>query len=80
MTVSELIEILRKHSADMRVVVNGYEDGYDDLRPELILTRAIHLRSGIESWEGAHGEVDDTASYDENKAIVEALVLQRSSN
>ena len=41
MTVSELIELLKTHSADLRVVVNGYEDGYDDLSPEQISTDRI---------------------------------------
>ncbi len=31
MTVAELIRILQSHPQDLRVVVDGYEDGYDDL-------------------------------------------------
>ena len=34
MTVSQLIEVLQTHPNDLRVVVNGYEDGFDDLSPE----------------------------------------------
>lgn len=34
MTVSELIETLKTSSGDLRVVVNGYEEGYDDLSPQ----------------------------------------------
>ena len=33
-TICKLIQLLEKHSPDLRVVVNGYEDGYDDLSPE----------------------------------------------
>lgn len=73
MIVSELTEILQKHPADMRVVLNGNEDSYDDSKAELTITPAIHLRSGVKSWEGTCGEVNDTASYDENAAIVDAL-------
>ena len=29
MTVKELAELLEKYPDDLRVVVNGYEDGYD---------------------------------------------------
>ena len=31
MTVSELIETLKTRPGDLRVVVNGYDEGYDDL-------------------------------------------------
>ena len=30
MTVKELVKLLEKYPDDLRVVVNGYEDGYDD--------------------------------------------------
>ena len=31
MTVNELIEELKKHSPDKKVVVRGYESGYNDI-------------------------------------------------
>lgn len=34
MNVCELIRLLGNYPADMRVVVNGYEEGYDDVSPE----------------------------------------------
>ncbi len=34
MTVRGLIRLLADQPADKRVVVNGYECGYDDLSPE----------------------------------------------
>ena len=34
MTVKELVEHLGKYPDDLRVVVNGYEDGFDDLSSE----------------------------------------------
>ena len=30
MLVRELLELLRQYPADLRVVVNGYENGYDE--------------------------------------------------
>ena len=36
MLVSELIELLREYPSDLLVVVNGYEEGYDDLSPRQI--------------------------------------------
>ena len=34
MTVKELVELLNKYPDDLRVVVNGYEDSFDDISPE----------------------------------------------
>ncbi len=51
MTVQELMELLEKYPDDLRVVVNGYEDGYDDISPERISTTKIQLDAGIHDWE-----------------------------
>lgn len=48
MTVSELIALLQTRPGDLRVVVNGYEQGYDDLSPgQLSIVRAEHGRQGL---------------------------------
>ncbi len=81
MLVSELIETLRRYPADLRVVVNGYEEGYDDLTPDRISTMKISLNTGKHEWEGRHGDppypAEDTP---EGAEVVEALVLRRTSN
>lgn len=74
MTVEELIRLLATFPGDMRVVVNGYEEGYDDLSPARINRTAIGLNTGVHRWEGRHGHPDDGAE------VVEALVLGRASN
>ena len=79
MTVKELMEFLNKYPDDFRVVVNGYEDGYDDILPERISTTKIELDVGKHDWEGQHGGAlygDDT-STDDTK-IVDALVFCRA--
>ena len=43
MTVKELVELLGKYPDDLRVVVNGYEDGYDDLSPERKPRRCVSI-------------------------------------
>ena len=53
MLVRELIEALRQYPAELRVVVNGYEEGYDDLTPERISTGKISLNTG--SMNGRDG-------------------------
>ncbi len=81
MTVAELIRILQNHAADLRVVVNGYEDGYDDLSPGQIRVVKISLNTGKHPWEGAHGEPDGLSSSAADDArLVDALVLRRVSN
>ena len=81
MTVRELIRLLASHPADMRIVVNGYECGYDDLSSEQISVAHISLNTGKQDWEGCHGDVDDKPnSLVDNSPVVEALVLRRVSN
>ena len=38
MTIEDLIRILQTYPPDLRVMVNGYEEGYDDLEQHLINT------------------------------------------
>lgn len=79
MTVKELVELLEKYPEDLRVVVNGYEDGYDDILPERISTRKIELDAGAHDWEGKHGDppCENEAPIDDAK-IVDALVFLRA--
>lgn len=46
MTVNELIELLGEYPTSLRVVVNGYEEGYDDLSPKQISVIRISLNTG----------------------------------
>ena len=80
MTVKELVEFLEKYPDDLRVVVNGYEDGYDDILPERISTTKIELDAGKHDWEGQHGypPYESEKTTDDDK-IVEALVFRRAS-
>ena len=81
MIVSELIELLQQCPAGLQVVVNGYEDGYDDLSPEQISIAKISLDTGKHSWEGRHGDPRDRKEGNAGRPeVVDALVLQRASN
>ena len=80
MTVSELIKLLNQYPADLRVVVNGYEDGYDDLSPQQISTAEIALSTGKHPWEGRHGDPHWREGRREGAEVVEALVFRRVSN
>lgn len=76
MTVEELIAILQEHPSELRVVVNGYEDGYDDLTPEQIDVISIALNTDGEEWQGVHSDADGT---EEQVRVAQAVVLRRTS-
>lgn len=81
MTVRELIELLEQQPADMRVVVDGYELGYDDLSPQQISIVGIVLNTGVDHWEGQHGNPADLAvARRADVTTVDALVLSRMSH
>ena len=78
MTVKELVEFLEKYPNDLRVVVNGYEDGFDDVSPERIAVRKIQLDTQTYDWEGQHsGFHDSETEITDDAEIVEALVFCR---
>ena len=81
MTVEELIQLLQSHPRDMRVVVDGYEDGYDDLSPEQLRTVKITLNTGTREYVGTHGDVDYLPKEKlAGLKVEEALVLHRTSH
>ena len=81
MTIQELVAILATYPPDLRVMVNGYEEGYDDLSPGQLSAAKIALNTGKRRWEGRHGDLDGLAANTPDGAeMVEALVLRRVSN
>ncbi len=80
LTVGELIRLLSEYPEDLRVVVDGYEGGFDDLTNDLIQRLPIGLHVNKPKWEGPHE--DARWGFFERKGaieIVEALRLGRSS-
>lgn len=63
MTVQELSQLLSRYPADLRVVVNGYEDGYDDLSEGQISTVKISLNTGTRDWVEKYGDADFLPKY-----------------
>ena len=53
------MRILGTYPADLRVVVDGYEEGYDDLNVRLISVQEISLNAGEAWWEGQHRDAED---------------------
>ena len=54
MTVSELIQLLGAYPGDMRVVVSGYEEGYDDVSAERVAVEKVWLNGGTYEWQDKH--------------------------
>ena len=79
MTVKELVELLNKYPDDLRVVVNDYEDDYDDISPERIFTTKIQLDAGTHDWEGQHGDSLHIDESTDDPKIVDALFFCRVS-
>ena len=81
MTVDELIQLLAKYPPGLRVVVKGYENGYDDLTPEQLSVARITLNTGKHPWDGQHGDTNGlTGGVRNDPDVVEALVLRRVSD
>jgi len=57
MTVKELIEELKKYPGDARVLVEGYENGYDDARHALVGNFVKKKRP--QWWDGDYDHAQD---------------------
>ena len=76
MTVAELIDVLNAYPQDMLVLVDGYEEGYDDIHEARIACHDIALYASIHSWNGEHLHAEDGPKG--GVSIVKALVLSRN--
>ena len=76
MTVEQLIEALQAHPPDLRVMVDGYEGGCDDLEPQGILQRDVRLNVNARWYYGHHEEAYPEDKH-ESPATARALLLRR---
>ena len=65
MTVEELIQHLRNLPADTRVVVQGYEDGYDDISS----IRSVCIKPAPNA-EWYYGRYDDSPEEGESALLL----------
>lgn len=69
MTVKELISLLQTlPNQDQRIVLNGYEGGYEDIGKDSIDTIKLRLNINTEWYYGKHeyariGELSDCEAY-----------------
>ena len=77
MTVDELIRLLRDYPPDLRVMVNGYEHGYDDLEA---VTASLRVRMCLKvnsAWYYGRHERAPTSDEQTSHETVRALFLRR---
>ena len=80
LTVQGLIRLLSEQPPDLRVVVDGYESGYDDLSAGQIQRVRIALHVGEEKWVGDHEEPDLVlGDVGAGAEVADAVVLRRRS-
>ena len=79
MTIYELMQLLEKHPPDLRVMVNGYEDGYGDLSPDCIMTRDVRLNVYTKWYAGRHDEAYE-GNQNRGSGTAKALILHRPSH
>lgn len=78
MTVKQLIEILSQlEDQEMRVVLKGYESGYDDVEfpNNQPLTIDIALNVNPEWYYGNHERVSPKHQYGEKVEVVKAILI-----
>jgi len=57
MTVAQLRELLQAFDPQARVVVEGYEGGFDDVRAVVLVDLAVNVHSPADWYMGAHDVV-----------------------
>ncbi len=72
-TVKELIDLLATYPVDLRVVVDGYEDGYDNVHPHNLSIISIKPKKDARWWEGEN----EHAGRDPSEHDFSALCIAR---
>lgn len=73
MKVKELIDLLKTEDPEMKVMVTGYECGYDELEEIVKVGIVKNLKKGDKWWEGEFHEAPINHSQET------ALLLPRKS-
>ena len=76
MTIEELIQLLAQYPPDLRVMVQGYEDGYDDLEADCVIAGEASLNANSSWYYGCH-EQALTSDEQTGGETVHALFLRR---
>lgn len=75
MTVKELIERLSKEPDDAKVLVNGYEDGFDDINQIFMMQVGLNVNNKDDvPWSGIH---EDAALCGSSETVEDVIILSR---
>jgi len=74
MNVQQLIEELQKHPPEMRVIVNGYEGGYEDLDLPKQKSIRLNVHPLDQCYYGTHDD-EDYPFGNENGSKETALLI-----
>jgi hypothetical protein len=62
MTIKELIDQLEAYPPGTRVVVRGYENGYNDV--DKLVLRKIHLHKKAQWWDGRYSDSEASSAIE----------------
>lgn len=65
MTVELLIKELEKHPSQMRVTIDGYEAGVNDVGDIKLIKLKLDTAQSHEWYYGKHSAIDNDEEYDE---------------
>jgi hypothetical protein len=75
MTVGELMDILSKKDKNTLVLVNGYENGYDNVSD--VKDVKVFKKGRYASWEGRYGDHDYEKKGKGDMEDYEAVLISR---
>lgn len=70
MTVKELIALLQEHPPEMRVIVEGYEYGVNDLKAIREAPIKLNVRGKETWWAGRHDECEPGEPVEEAALLI----------
>ena len=73
MTIQELIQKLSQYDPNTRVIVRGYEDGFNDVN--YTEQRKIVLNYHSEWYYGSHQDADRIVNEDNSYEVVNAVLI-----
>lgn len=78
MKVRELIDVLKNHDPEMRVVVRGYEAGYDDVGRTIEVKLCLNVHK--EWYYGRHDYMCERFEGEEEHQQEVCVILQGEDN
>ena len=77
MTVQELIDKLQEYPKDLRVMIEGYEGGYEDLETLATSKIALNVHDEDDQIYGNHEDCDHFRSDEKSRKTTNALIFRR---